>query len=186
VEAVCADVATPHATIATASHMTAEELCRRYSTQVCNFANVVARGSNEADDIAQEALLKAMRALPQYKPQQGDIDAWLWRIVVNTARDFSRSRNRRIRLLLRLGTLSTPAVVNAENVAMASLSNRDLRAALARLSYRNRSLLALRFGADMDIRQLAECSGLSPEAAGKAVQRAMQRLKSELKEYGGV
>lgn len=180
------DLVEPHAAIRVFSEMTAEELCRRYSVQVCKFANVVARGSSEAEDIAQEALLKAMRALPKYRSQHGDVEAWLWRIVVNTSTDLSRSRMRRIRLLLRLGTLAAPEPLNAEHVALTSLSNRDLRAALGRLPNRDRTLLALRFGADLDIRQVANCCELSLDAASKAIQRALQRLRSELKEYGDV
>lgn len=54
--------------------LTAEELCRLYGPKVCRFAAMVARGSHEADDLAQDALLRAVRAIGSYDPAKGSAD----------------------------------------------------------------------------------------------------------------
>ena len=43
--------------------LAADELCRIYAPKVCRFAAMVARSSEEAEDLAQDALLRAVRAI---------------------------------------------------------------------------------------------------------------------------
>jgi DNA-directed RNA polymerase specialized sigma24 family protein len=43
--------------------VTADRFCERYAPAVCRFAAMVARSPLEAEDIAQEALLRAVRGL---------------------------------------------------------------------------------------------------------------------------
>src|ERR1700730_17582735 len=85
-----------------AEGLTAEELCRRYAGSVCRFAAMVAGPSEDADDLAQEALLRAVRAVKSFDSAKGTPEAWLWRIVANAARDSARHSDRRRRLLERL------------------------------------------------------------------------------------
>src|SRR5207302_9079785 len=87
--------------------LTAEELCRRYSASVCRFAAIVASNTGEAEDLAQDALLRAIRAIDSYDPRRGTPEACLWRIVVNASRDAPRRRQRQARLIDRIG-LTTP------------------------------------------------------------------------------
>src|ERR1700724_536834 len=51
--------------------LTAEELCRRYAPSVCRFAAMMARSSPDADDLAQDALLRAVRAVRSYDASRG-------------------------------------------------------------------------------------------------------------------
>jgi len=70
-----------------AGALTAEKLCRRYAPSVCRFAAMIAGSSTDADDLAQEALLRAVRAVGSYDPAKGSPESWLWRIA--TCRRFS-------------------------------------------------------------------------------------------------
>ena len=74
--------------------LTPDELCRRYAPSVCRFAGMIAGSSSDADDLAQDALLRAVRAIHSYDPSKGSPEAWLWRIVVNAGRDSARRRER--------------------------------------------------------------------------------------------
>lgn len=177
------DVAPPKTGPPLETVITAEDLCLQFSAQVFKFANVLAHDASEAEDIAQEALIKAMRALPRYDRMRGDLESWLWRIVLNTAADFSRSRLRRLRLIMRLGRLPAREPFHPDLDALQRLEARELRAALQRLSGRDRTLLAMRFGADLSMRQVAQLLDLTPDAAEKGIQRALGRVRTELKEY---
>jgi DNA-directed RNA polymerase specialized sigma24 family protein len=77
----------------------ATQFWERHGAQVYKFAAMVCRGDVEAEDLAQEALLRAIRALPRFQPRDGRTEAWLWRIVVNTGRDLGRVAKRRTILL---------------------------------------------------------------------------------------
>lgn len=57
--------------------------------------------AHDAEDLAQTALERAIRALPRFDPQHGEIEGWLWRIVLNAAGDARRGAKRR-RLLMGL------------------------------------------------------------------------------------
>src|SRR5580698_3680613 len=54
----------------------------------------LALNATDAQDIAQETFIKAARALAGYKPD-GPLRNWLFRICVNTARDWRRREVRR-------------------------------------------------------------------------------------------
>src|SRR5260221_14547464 len=82
--------------------MTAERFCGLSAPAVCRFAAMAARSASEADDIAQEALLRAVRRLETFDPLRGDAEAWLWRIVANVASVQQRAERRRFELWTRL------------------------------------------------------------------------------------
>ena len=70
-----------------------EELVHRYQDQVCGMAARLVGGGGDAEDVAQEAFLKAFRGLESF---QGDakFSTWLYRITWNLCTDWLR-RNRK-------------------------------------------------------------------------------------------
>lgn len=162
--------------------MTPDRLCELYAERVCRFAAVAAGRDADPEEIAQDSLLKAIRSLHRYDPTRGPLDAWLWRIVRNTARD--ATRRARIRLLLadRLGR-GIPEV-SVEDLAVERASVAEVYAAASRLSPRDRELIALRFGSDLPTAEVGALVGLSAESARRAIGRALKRLRALL--IGGV
>jgi RNA polymerase sigma-70 factor (ECF subfamily) len=157
-----------------------EELCRLYAPKVCRFAAIVARSSGEADDLAQDALLRAVRMIGSYDPSKGTPDAWLWRIVVNAGRDAARRRELARGLLERL-TFTTPRESQSvEDAVLVRLRDADLRAHLRLLRHRDRTLLALRYGAGLDTAEVGAAVGLNADSTGKAIRRALARLRARL------
>jgi RNA polymerase sigma-70 factor (ECF subfamily) len=156
--------------------MTPEELCAVYAERVCRFAAVVAGHDKDPEDIAQDALLKAITRLDRFDPARGSMEGWLWRIVANTAKDAMRRARVRALLTERLAR-SAPAVVNLEDVAVERLAAGEVIDAIARLSPRDRELLGLRFVADLDTAAVGAIVGLSAESARRAIGRALDRLR---------
>jgi RNA polymerase sigma-70 factor, ECF subfamily len=163
-----------------AAALTAEELCRRYAPSVCRFAAMIARSSPDADDLAQDALLRAVRAIRSYDPARGTPEAWLWRIVVNTARDSVRRRERAMDLIERLMYATPRESESVEATVLANLRDADLHAELRLLPYRDRMLIALRYGVGLETAEVGAAVGLSADSAGKAIRRALARLRSRL------
>jgi RNA polymerase sigma-70 factor (ECF subfamily) len=160
--------------------LTAEELCQRYAPSVCRFAAMIARSSPDADDLAQDALLRAVRAIGSYDPGRGTPEAWLWRIVVNSARDSARSRERARNLIERLRFAAPRESESVEATVLGNLRDADLHAQLRFLSHRDRMLLALRYGAGLNTAEVGDAVGLNPDSAGKALRRALGRLRARL------
>jgi len=168
---------------ASIARVTPEELCSLYAERVCRFAAVVAGRECDPEDIAQDALLKAITKLDRFDPERGSMESWLWRIVANTAKDATRKERLRALLTERLGRREAE-VINLEDVAVERLAAGELLDATARLSPRDRELLGLRFVADLDTASVGAIVGLSAESARRAIGRALDRLRSLVR--GGV
>jgi RNA polymerase sigma-70 factor, ECF subfamily len=70
-----------------------EEVARRYGRFLYNVAYRLAGSDDDANDLAQEALLRVRKGLESYQP--GSMEAWLSRIVTNVFLDEVRRRKRR-------------------------------------------------------------------------------------------
>src|SRR5438046_9283563 len=92
--------------------ITADELCRLYAQDVCRFAAMMSTSASDADDLAQEALLRAVRALSSYNPARGPMVAWLWRILSNAAKDAAGRRQRVRDLVIRIGVVTPRGLGN--------------------------------------------------------------------------
>lgn len=160
--------------------VTAERFCELYAPAVCRFAAMAARSPAEADDIAQEALLRAVRRLDRFDPLRGEIEAWLWRIVANVASDMQRAERRRFALWTRLSRVREVTIESVESLAIDHIDNQRLLASVRLLGPRDRTLLALRFGADLNLSAVGEALGMSEATAGRAVLRALEKLRSSL------
>ena len=70
-----------------------DALVRRYQHKVVNLVLRYVRDPAEAEDIAQEAFIKAYRALPRFRGDSA-FYTWLYRIAINTAKNVLASRGR--------------------------------------------------------------------------------------------
>lgn len=71
-----------------------EELVQRHQTQIYRVAYRLTGNHDDAEDLAQEAIVEAFRAFDRYQPGTY-FDRWLYRIMSRTFIDMVRRRNRR-------------------------------------------------------------------------------------------
>jgi RNA polymerase sigma-70 factor (ECF subfamily) len=161
--------------------LTAEVLCARYAQPVYRFAVMVAAGEVEAEDLAQDALLRAIRNLGRFDARRGSVETWLWRIVVNAAIDAGRVSTRRRLLWERFRSQPTTSE-NVEDLALMRITATELLAAVRRLRPRERGMIALRFGAGVGFAEVGAAYGVSPAAATMAIRRALDTMRILLKE----
>jgi RNA polymerase sigma factor (sigma-70 family) len=159
----------------------AQELCDRYADRVYRFAAMVGRDRTEAEDLAQDALERAIRGLHTYDPARGELERWLFRIVVNAARDAGRVARRRQMVWERLVSMRPSAEADSMDIAD-SLADETIMAAVRSLKPRDRALIALRFGADLDYAAVGTHMGLSAAAAQVATGRALALLRKQLEQ----
>ncbi|OUR81865.1 RNA polymerase sigma factor RpoE [Cycloclasticus sp. 46_120_T64] len=69
-------------------------LVQRYQQRVVQLVARYVRDSSEAQDVAQEAFIKAYKALPNFRGESA-FYTWLYRIAVNTAKNYLVARARR-------------------------------------------------------------------------------------------
>jgi RNA polymerase sigma-70 factor (ECF subfamily) len=143
-----------------------------YRSRLAEFRRVAAAvcGDREAaPDIVQEAFVSAVRQLGRFRGE-GLLEAWLWRIVVNTARNHRRG-------LVRLSELHEVA---ARSNGAASSDTGRVAAAVAALPERQRLVLFLRYYADLDYRSIAEALEISRGTVGATLTAARSTLEAEL------
>jgi RNA polymerase sigma factor (sigma-70 family) len=157
-------------------------LIQRYQPLVVGLAALVMRNSADADDVAQEAFLKAYYALDRFRPG-ASFKAWLVRIVVNEARNTGAAAKRRVELHGRFREVAsrTPASVSAEETALANEQRSALLAALDRLRDDDRAVLVFRYVFDLSEAEMAEALGCSPGTVKSRLSRALARLRGDLK-----
>ena len=161
--------------------LTADDFALCYTGRVHRFAAMVTRNGQDSADLAQEALVKAIRALPKLDRSRSNIDAWVWRIVVNTARDAGRVSRRHSMLHDRLvrdaRTVAAPA---PDLEVLDRLRDDALLAAVRRLPVKPRTIIALRFGGQLTNLEVAEQLRMTPRAVSMALNRALTRLHADL------
>lgn len=126
----------------------------------------------EAEDATSEVFERALRYRSSYDAEKGEPLSWLLGIA---RRVVSES-------LAASAPDPAPPLPGpiAEGVETEAIQRLGLRAALSRLSDRERDLIALRYGADLKASQIARLLGSTPGAVEVALHRARERLRGEL------
>ena len=134
---------------------------------------------DEAEDVVQDALVKAFRNLRRFRPG-GPFRAWLLRIVANESSNRRRSAGRRARLALRVAgeRSSGDAAPSPENAALTSERGRVIADALAQLPEADRLVIGLRWFAQLSEREMAETLDCAPGTVKSRLARAMERLRA--------
>lgn len=134
-----------------------------------------------ADDVTAATFERALRGLDGFRWERGGFGAWLHRIAVNVLTDHHRARGRATspRGQASMARL-VPAAAESAEERIDRGSEHDLRAALDRLPARYQEVLTLRYLADLDHRDAAEASGLTPARFAVVLHRAKAALRREL------
>ncbi len=141
-------------------------------------ALAVLRSAEDAQDATQEATLRAWQRLPDLR-EASSWPAWYRRIAVRTAIDMARRRRASGDLLAR-----SPSAEDEPDPGPAADERMTILGALARLSADDRAVLGLRFGADLEVPDLAATLGIRLGTAKARLHRALRRLETELTKHG--
>ena len=170
--------------------MDAEELFEKFSPMVYNLALRLSGNKSDAQDISQDAFLKAVGGLEKLR-EQSFAGTWLYRITMNVWKNRVRSEKRRSfwkTLSLDRGSDGdeTPALqVQAPDAPLgAALEKQDekaaLETALAQLDPEDRAMLVLR---EIDGRSYAEIAEITEKPLGtvkSGISRAREALRLKM------
>ncbi len=92
-----------------------ERLVRRYYERIHRWALARTGDPDDADDVAQEALVRLHRHLPSFDGRS-QFTTWLYQVTRSAAGDLHRKRSRRERLALRARQEAGPAAVDAREI----------------------------------------------------------------------
>lgn len=143
------------------------------------FARSITREQDLAEDLAQEALLRAFERRQELTTIR-DLDAWLRRIVHNLAIDRSR-RDREIAVEDVEGKwMSDEYTVDAADVVLAAETREELEDALMRIPAIYRATVVLHDLEGLTVKEIAEISDVSLPAAKQRLRRGRMTLVTAL------
>jgi RNA polymerase sigma-70 factor (ECF subfamily) len=150
-------------------------LVDRHHGRCLRIATHLLGDADAADDIVQDAFVRAYRSLGNYR-EQDRFGAWLTRIVVNRC----RSEQSRAARFAPLDHADEPSV---DDRSHALEQRAALAQALATLDPSQREALVLRFADDRSYDEMSAITGVGVSALKMRVQRACARLRTLLTEH---
>lgn len=158
----------------------ARVLTQRLVPRVLGYAARLLGDAAEAEDVAQEALLRLWRAAPGWRAGEARVSTWLYRVVTNLCTDRVRARRRRPVAALE----EAPEVADGAMGAVAGLiaaERRDaLQAALDALPERQRQAVVLRHLEGLGNPEIAAVMDIGVEAVESLTARARRALTAML------
>ena len=156
------------------------ELASRVRSRVRDWAARVVHDDDDADDVAQQVLLKLHMRLREFEGRSR-FTTWLYRMTLNTALNRRRVDRRRANLLLRItpqSTTVTPETDVRESDRIAAL----VRACLDELSHRERQVFEMADLKGVATGEIAAKLNLEPVSVRAALSRARKRIRLRMME----
>jgi RNA polymerase sigma-70 factor (ECF subfamily) len=157
-----------------------EELCSRHTERIRKVALHVLRDPDDANDAAQESLVKLVQKVHQFRGES-QFSTWLHRLVVNTCKDVAQARwaaDRRTEPLVedrRVALDGDPASSLA-----ASEARRELGACLATLPKAQATVVTLKDAFDVPFEEISATTGLPVGTAKCYAHRGRNGLRERL------
>lgn len=164
-------------------------LVTKYQRKLARLISRLVRDPAEVEDVTQEAFIKAYRALPQFRGESA-FYTWLYRIGVNTAKNFLMSQGRRAPTTTEKDTEEAETFDDAdqlrdintpESVLMSSQVAATVNAAMARLPEELRTAITLREIEGLSYDEIAELMSCPIGTVRSRIFRARESIASELR-----
>lgn len=170
---------------ATGDEAACAALYAHFSPAVLRLALGLLGDRQDAEEVAQDAFVYALRNLSRYDPARSAFSTWLYTITL------SRCRNKRRRKWLTLLPLEQAANDRGrqpDRLIENLLERRGVRAqvwaALQALPPRLREPVALRYLMELRYKEVGEALGCNPKTAESRARQGLQAMRLTLREWG--
>ena len=152
------------------------EIYRRHYSRVHSYARGVLRDATEAEDVAQETFLLALRALPRFEDRGVPFRAWLLRIAHNVAlKRIGARRDQPVDGQVLARVLDDRRVHDVD-----VLADGELVALTAELPLAYRQVLVLRLMLGFSAVEAGTILGRSPDGVRQIQRRALESLRKRI------
>lgn len=132
-----------------------------------------------AEDLTAQVFERVLTHLQRYQPGEAPMEAWIFTIAANCFNDSYRRQKRLVWLNWDLLNRHPARHSAPEDQIVKNENHRELQEALKQLSFRERNIIAWRFGARLSNRQIAAISRLSEQNVAVILFRALKKLKKD-------
>lgn len=145
-------------------------------------AYLITGDASEAEDAAQEAFVKAYRALGGFR-SGAPFRPWLLAVVANEARNRRKAASRRVGLALRAAGEDPPGdAPSPEAAAVAAERRAELLGALETLCEEDRLVIGYRYFLQLSEAETAAALGCARGTVKSRLSRALARLREKMLE----
>ncbi len=159
-----------------------EQLVRRHQHYVFNVAYRVLNDTTEAEDIAQEAFVRAWRGLPDFR-SQAKFTTWLYRIVHNLCLNRLPGLQHDLLQIEPLEDMLNDPAPSPHDLFEARERVAFLHAELEQMPHKYRLVLTLRYLQDLTYDEIADVLDLPMGTVKTHIHRARQMLVGRLREW---
>jgi RNA polymerase sigma factor (sigma-70 family) len=132
-----------------------------------------------AEDIVADTFERVLRKRSKFDRKRGSEKAWIYTIAVNLLRDGARRREVEERAYA-AAAVPEPLLVGADGGLVGFMARATVMEALEVLSPEEREAIALRFGADMTVPEMATLLGEPLTTVEGRVYRALRKLRRQM------
>jgi RNA polymerase sigma-70 factor (ECF subfamily) len=155
----------------------ARALALRHTPRVLAIARRMLADAAEAEDVAQEAMLRLWKTAPDWRPGEAKVSTWLHRVASNLCIDILRKRRR-------LSAEEAPETADDAPSALTGMEQAErataLRDAMDALPDRQRAAVTMRHFAGLSNPEIGEKLGVSVEAVESLLARGRRALARRL------
>lgn len=161
------------------------QLMNMHHRTVEKFAYQCGVRLDDIPDVTQEVFIKLYRFLSQFNQQR--FTTWLYKITLNTARDYYRKEGRETAKEERMKKSGKESIQqSAELQVLLFEEDRELHEAILQLDEKYRIPLILFYFQDLTYQQIADVMNITIATVKTRIFRAKDSLKKEMDMKGGV
>jgi len=168
------------------------EFVERYKKMIYKLAYDMTQSHHDAEDVSQEVFAKVYRSFHTFR-KDARLGSWLYRITVNTCRDFHRRAPRETAAgsSVSLSSEDPPAIEatawedDPEKAGAGVFLQARIDRALALVSERERAVFILRHYEELDLKSIAEILQISVGSAKIYLFRGLRKIRKELADFRG-
>lgn len=151
-----------------------------YYKKVYNYIYYRVSCHHAAEDMTSQVFEKIMLKIGTYSESKSPFEVWVFAIARNVVNDYFRTLKKYKFFSIDKFKELVSKEKNPEDLMVIAETNDKLSQALEILSKRERNIVALKFGANLKNRQIAEILDITESNVGVILYRTMKKLKKEL------
>lgn len=155
------------------------EFYNNYLPKIFRYISYRVSDTYLAEDLTSVVFEKALTKFKSYRSDKSALSTWIFRIARNTLIDNFRASSRQKNIPLDQMADDPKDGSTPEQMLLEKEENQLLRRCILRLSPKEQEIISLKFGADMNNRQIAGILGLSDSNVGIILFRAVRKLRSD-------
>ena len=157
-------------------------LVEKYQQQAYNFALYILRNKEDADEVVQDAFVKAYKALKTFR-KEARFSSWLLKIIYNTS--LTRLRKKRVHMV---DINEVHGEIAGVNSVSAYTDQKDMKKildqALSKLSVEERLIVTLYYYNEQSIKEIAEICDKGSSNVKVILHRSRKKMLSTLNRLG--